>query len=155
MADMNHAGMVGRLTKAPELSYTPSGCAILQGCIANNYMKKKGDAYEDEGQFFDFKIIGRRAERLASYLHKGSRVGLEYQLRQDRWTAQDGTPRSKVYLLVQNIQFLDSKHQEKTEGGLEYDPSGAPRTMAERDARVRAERDGWNPRPDFEDDIPF
>ena len=140
MADINRVVLVGRLTRDAELKYTASGQAVCKFSVAINRRRKNGDQWEDEPNYFDVVLWGRQGEALNQYLVKGKTVGVDGELRQDRWQ-QDGQNRSKVEIVAGNIQLLGG-------GGSGGGAQGSwqPKT-------------GDNPPPssddDFTDDIPF
>ena len=141
MADINHVVLVGRLTRDAELKYTNSGYPIGKFSIAVNTRRKKNEEWIDEANFFDVVLLGKIAESLSQYLVKGKQVGVEGQLKQNRWE-QDGQPRSKVEVLSSNIQLLGAKMQTQTqESGFTPEPSPVASEEPKED--------------DFEDDIPF
>ncbi|MDR2575656.1 MAG: single-stranded DNA-binding protein [Treponema sp.] len=104
-ADINHVVLVGRLTRDAELKSIASGQAVCKFSIAVNRSKKNGEQWEDEPNFFDVVLWGRRGEALHQYLNKGKLIGVDGELRQDRWQ-QDGQNRSKVEIVANNIQLL-------------------------------------------------
>jgi len=105
MADINQVVLIGRLTRDAEVKYTTSGQAVCKFSIAVNRARKNGEQWEDEPNFFDIVLWGKRGEALNQYLTKGKTVGVEGELRQDRWQ-QDGQNRSKVEIVANNIQLL-------------------------------------------------
>jgi len=105
MADVNHVVLIGRLTRDAELKYTSGGQAVCKFSIAVNRRKKNGDQWEDEANFFDIVLWGKQGESLQSYLVKGKMIGVDGELRQDRWQ-QDGQNRSKVEIIANYIQLL-------------------------------------------------
>ncbi len=105
MADINHVVLVGRLTRNAELKYTNSGAAVSKFSIAINQRRKKDDQWVDESHFFDIVLWGKTAESLNQYLVKGKQVGIEGQLRQDRWE-QEGQSRSRVEIFATNVMLL-------------------------------------------------
>jgi single-strand DNA-binding protein len=142
MADINHVVLVGRLTKNAELKYTNNGAAVSKFSIAINQRRKKDDQWIDEAHFFDIVLWGKTAESLNPYLMKGKQVGIEGQLRQNRWE-QEGQSRSKVEIFATNVMLLGPKSQASApeaqpagSGGKEF-PEGQPQA------------------DNFEDDIPF
>ena len=144
MADINHVTLVGRLTRDAELKYTNSGQAVSKIGIAINQRRRRDDQWVDEAHFFDCVVWGRTAEALNPYLVKGKQVGIEGQLRQDRWE-QDGRSRSRVEIFVNNLQLLGGRN----EGAAPRDDGPAGRAPQPR---------GGAPLPaadDFDDDIPF
>ena len=105
MADLNHVVLIGRLTRDAELKYTPGGQAVCKFSIAVNRRRKNGDQWEDEANFFDIVVWGKQGESLNQYLVKGKMVGVDGELRQDRWQ-QDGQNRSKVEIVANYLQLL-------------------------------------------------
>ena len=105
MADINQVVLIGRLTRDAELKYTSAGQAVCKFSIAVNRRKKTGDQWVDEPNFFDIVLWGRQGETLNQYLIKGKQVGIEGELRQDRWE-QDGQNRSRVEIVANNLQLL-------------------------------------------------
>jgi single-strand DNA-binding protein len=141
MADINHVVLVGRLTRNAELKYTNSGQAVSKFSIAINQRRKKDDQWTDEANFFDIVLWGKAAEAVNQYLVKGKQVGIEGQLRQNRWE-QDGQPRSKVEIVASNVMLLGSRGGSQT-----GDESGPP---------PKDFPEGQPPAADnFQDDIPF
>jgi single-strand DNA-binding protein len=116
MADINHVVLVGRLTRDAELKYTAGGQAVCKFSVAINRRKKNGDQWEDEPNYFDVVLWGRQGESLNQYLAKGKSVGVEGELRQDRWQ-QDGQNRSKVEIVANNIQLLGGNSGSAGSGG--------------------------------------
>jgi single-strand DNA-binding protein len=82
---------------------------------------------------------------LSQYLAKGRRVGIDGRLDWRSWEAQDGTKRSKVDVVAQNVQFLDSRGADGEGGGSQYVPAGAAAQAADADFTPSA----------ADDDIPF
>ena len=105
MVDINHVVLVGRLTRDAELKSIASGQSVCKFSIAVNRRRKNGDQWEDEPNFFDIVVWGRQGESLHQYLVKGKMVGVDGELRQDRWQ-QDGQNRSKVEVVANYLQLL-------------------------------------------------
>ena len=110
MKDINNVVMVARLVRDAEMKYTSGGCAILNFSIAVNRSVKKDDEWIDEVSFFDYVLFGKRAEGLAQYMLKGKQVAIDGSLKQDRWE-QEGKSRSKVNILVDNLQFVGGRQE--------------------------------------------
>jgi single-strand DNA-binding protein len=141
MADINHVVLVGRLTRDAELKYTNSGTPICRIALAINRRRKVDDQWTDEVNFFDVVIWGKMGEAIAQYLVKGKQVGVDGELRQNKWE-QDGQPRSKVEIVANNVQLLGG-------GGR---PGEKP---ARGEAAAAQPGTAENAKDDFEDDIPF
>jgi single-strand DNA-binding protein len=105
MVDINHVVLVGRLTRDAELKYTAGGQAVCKFSLAVNRRRKNGEQWVDEPSFFDIVLWGRQGESLNQYLVKGKLIGVDGELRQDRWE-QEGQNRSKVEIIANNVQLL-------------------------------------------------
>jgi single-strand DNA-binding protein len=123
--DINRVTLVGRLTRDPELRHLPSGTPVLQmGLAVNGRQKDDAGNWSDKPNFFDIKVFGPQGEMLSQHLSKGRRVGIDGRLDWSSWEAQDGSKRSKVEIVANNVQFLDSRGE--GEGGQrEFVPAGA------------------------------
>ncbi|HET6449682.1 MAG TPA: single-stranded DNA-binding protein [Spirochaetia bacterium] len=147
MADINHVVLVGRLTRDAELKYTNNGAAVSKFSLAINQRRKKDEQWVDEAHFFDVVLWGKSAESVSKYLVKGKQVGVEGQLRQNRWE-QDGQARSKVEIFATNVMLLGSGSGGGTRPGAAAPAEGRGGTGDYPEAGPAA--------PDsFEDDIPF
>ncbi|MDR0760402.1 MAG: single-stranded DNA-binding protein [Treponema sp.] len=153
MADINHVVLVGRLTRDAELKYTAGGQAVCKFSLAINRRRKSGDQWVDEANFFDIVLWGRQGESLNQYLVKGKQVGIDGELRQDRWE-QDGQNRSKVEIVANNIQLLGGG---PGGAGGGYTPGGGYQEHRNEGGVERPPRDSGHHQGDdgFADDIPF
>jgi single-strand DNA-binding protein len=143
MADINHVVLVGRLTRDAELKFTNAGLAISKFSLALNRRAKKGDTWQEETDFFDAVWMGKGAEAVSQYLLKGKQVGIQGELRQNRWE-QEGQKRSRVEIFVTSLQLLGGGRgqvasAEPPTGETPQAAPGGPGTSAD----------------DFNDDIPF
>jgi single-strand DNA-binding protein len=154
MVDINRVVLVGRLTKEAELKYTGGGQAVCKFSVAVNRRRKKGDQYEDEANFFDVVLWGVQGESLSKYLVKGKLVGIDGELRQDRWQ-QDGQNRSKVEIVASSVQLLGGGSGNEQSGGQ----SGSGTKGSWQPKSGAASTSGENAAPpsddEFTDDIPF
>ncbi len=142
MADINHVVLVGRLTRNAELKYTAGGAAVSKFSIAINQRRKKDDQWTEEAHFFDIVLWGKSAESLNQYLVKGKQIGVEGQLRQNRWE-QDGQSRSKVEIFATNVMLLGGgKGSAQTPDAESQPGKGFPEGQPQA-------------ADNFEDDIPF
>lgn len=120
--NINTVVIAGRTTKDPEIKVTPSGTAVLSLSLAVNDTKKNAQGeWEETADFFYCKVFGKRAESLAQYIPKGSKLTINGRLHQDRWQAQDGTNRSSVSIIVQDIELPPRSQPQGTgEGYADY-----------------------------------
>jgi single-strand DNA-binding protein len=106
MASFNKVVLMGNLTRDPELRYTPGGAAVCTFGLAMNRRYKQNDEVKDEVCFVDITVWGRQAENCDQYLSKGSGIMLEGRLRLNQWETDEGSRRSKLDVVANNIQFL-------------------------------------------------
>ncbi|ASJ22168.1 single-stranded DNA-binding protein [Brachyspira hampsonii] len=103
--DFNSVTLIGRLTADPVSKYLPSGSAVAEFSIANNYYVSSKNA--TEVNYFDVVAFGKMAETVSKYLTKGKQVAVMGTLRQERWQDKDtNTARSKVRIIMQSMQML-------------------------------------------------
>ncbi|GMO29908.1 MAG: hypothetical protein Pg6A_18520 [Termitinemataceae bacterium] len=114
--DVNHVVLIGRLTRDAEYKVLPSGQGVCNFAIAVNRRKKVGDQWEDEANYFDIVLWGKQADSINRYLVKGKQVGIDGELRQDRWV-QEGQNRSKVVISANNVQLLGGGSMPAGSGG--------------------------------------
>jgi single-strand DNA-binding protein len=113
---MNKVFLSGNLTRDPEVKYTPSGKAVSKMGIAVNRRFKNPETGQADVDFFNLTAWEKTAEFCGRYLKKGSRVLVEGSLRTYTYTGQDGSKRSGVDILVENIEFANSKRIEEGTG---------------------------------------
>lgn len=107
---INRVMISGNLTRDAELRSTQSGMAILGFGVAVNDRRKnqRTGEWEDWPNFVDCTMFGTRAEKLQSYLTKGSKVAIEGKLRYSSWE-KDGQRRSKLEVVVDELEFMSSR----------------------------------------------
>ena len=125
---INRVSISGNLTREPDLRATASGTQVLGfGVAVNDRLRnpQTGD-WEDYPNFVDCTMFGNRAEAIARYLHKGGKVAVEGKLRFSQWEAKDGSKRSKLEVIVDEIELM----QQTQQGGYQQQPAYAPQAYA-------------------------
>jgi single-strand DNA-binding protein len=89
--------VAGNLTDQPELRHTESGIARAMFRVA------VAGRREQEASFFSVVVWRDQAEHAAASLSKGSRVVIVGRLQQRSWTAEDGSTRSVVEVLADEL----------------------------------------------------
>jgi len=132
----------GRLGRDPELRFLPtSSIAVCSIAVAvSEKWKSKDGEQQERTTWLDCEAFGRTAEVINQYFRKGSNIHIEGKLRQDNWTDKDGNKRSKIKLVIDSFEFVDSK------GG---DTGNAP------PARAAAVKEPAAHQPVEEEEIPF
>jgi single-strand DNA-binding protein len=110
MANLNKVMLIGRLTKDPEVKTFSSGNSVSKFSIAvNNRKKSSSGEWQDDPVFIDCDAFGKTSDLVQQYLSKGKQIFLEGKLKLDSWTDTSGNKRSKMGVIVDSIQFIDSK----------------------------------------------
>jgi len=114
--DLNIFTGIGRLTKDPELRYTPGGTGTCRFSIAINrtYRNQEGTDVEDV-LFLNVTTWGKQAENVAEFLKKGRRVAVNGELRSNNWQDKEGNKRTSFEVNAKSVQFLDSVKKEEIE----------------------------------------
>ena len=125
MASYNKVLIMGNLTRDPELKQTPNNQSVAQiGIAMNRKFKDREGNMREETTFVDCEAWGRTAEVMAQYLSKGKPVFVDGRLKLDQWQDKDGNNRSKLRVVIENFQFIDSK------GGQSSTPPAAAAAAA-------------------------
>ena len=107
MASLNKVFLIGNLTRAPELRYTPSGTAVSDMRLAvNRAYTTQGVDRREETCFLTVVVWGKQAEASAQYLDKCSPVLVEGRLQTRDWETKDGQRRNVVEVVAERVQFL-------------------------------------------------
>lgn len=101
---INSVILVGNVTADPRKGKADETPFIEFGIAVNEF---KGG--EEVANFFDCTIYGKRAVSLADLVKKGQRVAVSGRLRQDRWKTDDEKTRTKVSIVVNDLEFMSAK----------------------------------------------
>lgn len=152
MPSFNKVLLMGNLTRDPELRYIQSGQAVCEfGLAMNRRWKAANGEQKEEVCFVDITVWGKQGESSAEYLKKGRPVFIEGRLQFDSWQAQDGSKRSKLRVVADNVQFLGGRPG-GGEGGGE---PGAPRQRNAAPAEEAYAEAPVDSMPSGSDDVPF
>ncbi|EGC1338855.1 single-stranded DNA-binding protein [Listeria monocytogenes] len=105
---MNRVVLVGRLTKDPELRYTPAGVAVTTFTLAVNrtFTNQQG---EREADFISCVVWRKPAENVANFLKKGSMAGVDGRVQTRNYEDSDGKRVYVTEIVAESVQFLESK----------------------------------------------
>jgi single-strand DNA-binding protein len=115
--NLNKVFLMGNLTRDVELKKTPSNMSVANVGLAVNRQYRVNDENREETTFVDCEAWGRTAEVMGQYLRKGRPVFVEGRLKLDQWQDRDGNNRSKLKVVIDNFQFVDSRSGEGGGGG--------------------------------------
>src|SRR5256885_14820291 len=142
---LNKVLLIGNLTRAPELRYTPSGTAVadLRMAVNRNYSTQSGEKREETCSL-PVVVWGKQAESCGEYLDKGSQIFVEGRLQTRDWESKDGQKRSATEVVAERVQFMS---RTKGSGGA-AGGAGAP-------AAVPAAGFAPDEQHGGDDDVPF
>ncbi|MBC2139664.1 single-stranded DNA-binding protein [Listeria innocua] len=105
---MNRVVLVGRLTKNPELRYTPAGVAVATFTLAVNrtFTNQQG---EREADFINCVVWRKPAENVANFLRKGSMAGVDGRVQTRNYEGNDGKRVYVTEIVAESVQFLEPK----------------------------------------------
>jgi single-strand DNA-binding protein len=103
---MNSVQLIGRLTRDPELRSAQNGTEV--GGLRLAIQRPKRDGEDQGADYVDVTTFGRQAQVCAEYLGKGRRIGVQGRLKHSEWEAEDGSKRSKLEVIANQVDFLDS-----------------------------------------------
>lgn len=116
---LNSITLIGRLTRDPELRYTPQGVAVANFAIAVDRPFTNA-AGEREADFIDCIAWRKLGETVGNHLTKGRLVAVEGRIQIRSYTAQDGSKRKVTEVVADAVRFLDrpKSQEERTEAGV-------------------------------------
>lgn len=148
-SDLNKIIIVGRLTRDPELRYTPAGTAVCSFSLANSKTYTQAGEKKEQTSYFDCIAWSKLGELIAEYCKKGKQIAVEGRLQQRRWDDSEGNKKSKIEIVVENFQFLSGGKSEEQaaeqHNGIGTDVTGKAPSFEECSEE----------NPFSDDDIPF
>ncbi len=150
----NKVILMGNLTRDPEVRTVGTGSTVCDLGVNRKFRTQNGEMKE-ETTFVDVAVWGRQGENVKRYLSKGDPILIEGRLKFDSWQAQDGTRRSKLSVVGENVRFLPRRS-----GGGEGSENGQQDPFADQrqdyaPAQAPASGMPFGDSPIPEDDVPF
>lgn len=121
---MNKVILMGRLTRDPEVRYSQgaSQTAVARFSIAvDRRFKREG---EPDADFFNCTAFGKQAEFIERYLRKGVKIVVCGRIQNDNYTNKDGQMVYSVRVMVDEIEFAESKNASSNNGDNGYNGGG-------------------------------
>jgi single-strand DNA-binding protein len=108
--NLNTVLIAGHLTRDPAVKRLANDRTVADFGLAINrrYKGSEGELKEDT-TFVDIEAWGRTAELIGQYLNKGSPCFVEGRLKYETWQDKDGTRKSRMKVVAENVQFLRNK----------------------------------------------
>ena len=104
---MNRVEIIGRITKDPELRYTPNGIATTTITVAVDRLPDKDGNKKTD--FINVVIWNKQAENVKKYVFRGSLVSVEGKIATRVFDSQNGQKKYVVEVICERIQFLENK----------------------------------------------
>ena len=122
--NVNTVILAGHLTRDPEMRSLTGEKVVVNFSLAINRRYKGNDGeIKEDSTFVDCEAWGRTAELVGQYLAKGSAAYVEGRLKLDNWQDKDGKNRSRLKVVVENVQFVGPP---KTKGATSTTDAGEP-----------------------------
>ena len=126
---MNQVILIGRLIKDPETRFTTSNIAVCNFTLAvDRRFKKDG---EQSADFINCIAWRQTAEFVSKYFSKGKKIALTGSIQTSTWDAEDGSKRYKTEVLVDNVEFVESKKEKSSEYHGVADPDTGKKSDTE------------------------
>lgn len=144
MANLNKVMLIGRLTRDPEVRSFGNGGKVSHFGFAVNNKKKNSTTgqWEDMPVFLECEAFnrgenGKTADVVEQYLRKGSLAYVEGRLELQTWSDKtSGDKRSKLVVIVDNVQFLTPKHEQKPAAQMSPAMPQAPTETAQKEEEI-------------------
>lgn len=105
MISQNKVFIIGTVVRDPELKALPSGSKVCSLSVATNRSYKKQDgSREEQAEFHNVVVFGSQADSTATFMKKGSQVGIEGRLQTRSWD-KDGVKHYRTEIVAENVQF--------------------------------------------------
>lgn len=141
---INRVVLVGRLTKDPELRYTPSGVPMARFTIAVN-RTFTGQGGEREADFIGCIAWRKQAENLANFMKKGALIGVEGRIQTGSFEGQDGKRVYTTDVVADSIQFLEPRGNREGGGQANQTPGEQYMNQYEQSQQRQNQQPNGNP----------
>lgn len=121
---LNRVILIGRLTKDPDLRYTPTGVAVSQFTLAVDRPFVSGPDQQREADFIPIVCWRQLAETCANYLRKGRLTAVEGRIQVRFYENNEG---KRVYItevVADNVRFLESQNRSNITNRDDVPPEG-------------------------------
>lgn len=109
---MNKAVLLGRLTRDPEVRYTPTQKVVCQFTVAVDrpFLNQEG---KREADFIPVVVWGKAAELCGNSLAKGHRILVEGRLQIRSYDGKDGNRHWVTEVIANSVEFIERKSDAK------------------------------------------
>lgn len=159
---MNKVILMGRLTRDPDVRYQgadQASCVAKYSIAVDRKFRRQGE--QKEADFFNCTAFGRQAEFVEKYLHQGTKILMVGRIQNDNYTNRNGEKVYSVGIIVEEIEFAESKAAQQDAQGRPQDAQNGRSGQSgahDRPLSVQNETggEGWMQIPEgAEEDLPF
>ena len=129
---LNRVILIGRLTRDPELKYTPNGTAVASFTLAVDRSRTNAQG-EREADFIPIVVWQKQAENCANYLGKGSLAAVDGRMQVRTYDGKDGARRWVTEVIAENVRFLDRRGENRGAENVASDPMGGDMGFSDED----------------------
>ena len=115
---MNKIIILGRLTKDPDVRYTPSQKVVTTFTLAVNRPFLNPDG-KREADFIPVVVWGKAAELVGNSSKKGHRLLVEGRLQIRNFDGKDGEKRWVTEVIASNVEFIEKREKTMADMGEE------------------------------------
>lgn len=133
---MNKSILIGRLTKAPVITYSTENKHIARFTLAV-------DRYKSDADFISCVAFGQRAEFAEKYLTQGKKIAIVGSIKTGSYTNKDGNKIYTTDVIVDDVEFCESKAAEVDKG------------LSQINAPIQTEGDFMSIPDGLADELPF
>lgn len=142
---MNSVQLTGRLTRDPDVRYTDGGLSIARFTLAVNRRFKQENG--PDADFISCIAFGKTAEFIEKYFFQGRKMDMNGRIQTGSYTDKDGIKRYTTDIVVENVEFGESK----SAGDKSGQQAGRPTP-----SQAAAPSDGFMNIPDdIDEELPF
>ncbi|MFK7692296.1 single-stranded DNA-binding protein [Paenibacillus sp. HJGM_3] len=167
---LNRVILIGRLTRDPELRYTPAGVAVTQFTLAVDRPFTNQQSQQREADFINIVTWRQLAEQCANYLRKGRLTAVEGRIQVRNYDNNEGKRVYVTEVIADNVRFLESANSANNQreeappfqdegGGRNYGGAGSSGGSRNSGGNARTNSDPFSddgkPIDISDDDLPF
>lgn len=110
---MNKVFLTGRIANDLEIRATSTGKSVCEFRLATNRpTNRDGERIAD---FINCRVWNKLAENLEKYQKKGNLIAVMGRVQVENYTDKDGNKKRNVYVLVEDLEYLEKKKENKQE----------------------------------------
>ncbi len=149
---MNNVVLIGRLTRDPEVRYTPQQMAVATFTVAIDRPARQGA--EKQTDFPRVTVFGKQAETCEKYLAKGRLVAINGRIQTGSYQNKNGDTVYTTDVIANRVEFLEwGDRPQGGASGFRQEPAQyAPQQPQQQSQPAEAMPDSFQA---IDEDVPF